>query len=256
MKLLRTLPLLLIALIAAQPALAAYAHVQSGTNTGSGVTTAQTIVPGAGFTAGNTVFGVVLYFQNGGDPARTIVSVTDQSSNALTYSQPATQRYATDTGMLVFVIQNIPSGVTSLIVTISGTPAFGSNRGYSEYSGLVTSGTDGANSISASAGTGTDAVLSGTASNASQPALCWGVASDSVFNSVPAAGTGFTSRVSANALQIEDKQLTATGSQQATFTNTHGSAANHIAYMIIIDDASVGEPSIPAIYQNLRQQKL
>ena len=110
----------------------AYAHVQSQTfGLTSGVS--RTLTPASGFTTGSRVFAGLLYFQNSGDPARTIVSVTDQSSNAITYSEESvTQRYATDTGILVFNIRSMPAGVTSLIITLSAAPAYGSNGFISE----------------------------------------------------------------------------------------------------------------------------
>lgn len=217
----------------------AYTHVQTVTeNVVAG--SARTLTPGsmggAAFTTGSRVFAGLLYYQNSGDPARTIVSVTDQSSNAITYAEPATQRYATDTGMLVIDIPVMPASVTGLIITMSGSPIFGSKGFISEYTGLGTAAADGANSATASYGTGTDAVVSGTASNAAQPAICWGVATDSQGNSIPNSGTGFTSRIGADSLRIEDKALSATGSQQATWTNSAGASRTHIAYMIIADE--------------------
>ena len=221
----------------------AYAHVQSQTfGLTSGVS--RTLTPASGFTTGSRVFAGLLYFQNSGDPARTIVSVTDQSSNAITYSEESvTQRYATDTGMLVFNIRSMPAGVTALIITMSGAPAYGSNGFISEFTGLNSSAADGVNSLSASVGTATDAVVSGSATRGSGTAIAWGVAADSVFNSVPAAGTGYTSAAGANALRIE-YATAASGSQQATFTNTHGSAANHIAYIFIVAEPAATNTDI------------
>jgi len=228
----------------------AWAHVQSVTE-GAVAGSARTLTPGsmggAAFTTGTRVFAGLLYYQNGADPQRTIVSVTDQSANAITYAQPATQIYATDTGMCVIDIPSMPASVTALIITISGAPAFGSAGFISEYSGLGTAAADGANSATASYGTGTDAVVSGSASNASQPALCWGIATDSQGNSTPNAGTGFTSRVGANAIRIEDKNLTTTGSQQATFTNSAGASRIHIAYMIIADEPGGGGVTVKSL---------
>lgn len=213
----------------------AYAHVQSQTFAGA-TGAARTLTPASGFTTGSRVFAGLLYYQNSGDPARTISSVTDQSLNAITYSEESvTQRYATDTGMLVFNIRSMPAGVTSLIITMSGAPAYGSNGFISEFTGLDTGAADAVNSNSASAGTGTDAVVSGTATRGSGTALAWGVATDSAFNSVPAAGTGFTSGAGANALRIE-YATASSGSNQATFTNTHGSACNHIAYIFVVPE--------------------
>jgi hypothetical protein len=227
----------------------AYTHVQSLTEAvvaGSARTLTPSGMGGANFTTGSRVFAGLLYYQNGADPQRTVVSVTNQSATPITYAEPATQRYASDTGMVVVDIPNMPAGVTALIITISGPPAFGSNGFLSEYTGLATTAADGANSLSASVGTGTDAVVSGTASNASQPAICWGVSTDSQGNSVPNAGTGFTSRVGANALRLEDKALSTMTSQQATFTNSSGASRNHITYMIIADEPGAGGDTLMA----------
>lgn len=211
----------------------AYAHVQSQAfSLVSGA--ARTLTPASGFTTGSRVFAGLLYFQNSGDPARTIVSVTDQSATPITYSEESvTQRYATDTGMLVFNIRSMPAGVTSLIITMSGTPAYGSNGFISEFTGLGTGAADAVNSNSSSASTSTDAVVSGTATRGSNTALAWGVACDSVFTSTPATGTGFTSGAGASGLRVE-YATAASGSNQMTFTNTHGSACNHIAYIFIV----------------------
>lgn len=217
----------------------AFGHIQSETF-GFASGAARTLTPASGFTTGSRVFAGLLYFQNSGDPARTIVSVTDQSLNAITFSEESvTQRYATDTGMLAFNIRSMPAGVTALIITMSGAPAFGSNGFISEFSGLTTGAADAVNSLSASAGTGTDDVLSGTATRGSGSALAWGVACDSVFNSTPATGTGFTSAASGNALRVEYATASA-GSNQMTFGNTHGSACNHIAYIFVIAEAGGG----------------
>lgn len=221
----------------------AYAHIQSQTFSLVSGSATRTLTPASGFTTGSRVFAGLLYFQNSGDPARTIVSVTDQSSNAITFSQESvTDRYATDTGMVVFNIRSMPAGVTSLLITLSASPAFGSNGFISEFSGLSTGAADGVNSLSASAGTGTDAVVSGSATRGSNTALAWGVACDSAFTTVPNAGTGFTSGAGANGIRVEYKTA-ASGSQQATFTNTHGSAANHIAYLFIVPEPAAASGS-------------
>jgi len=218
----------------------AWAHIQSETfSTVSGSAT-RTLTPASGFTTGSRVFAGLLYYQNGGDAARTITSVTDQSDNAITYSQEGvTDRYATDTGMVVFNIRSMPASVTALKITLSASPAFGMNGFISEFSGLDTGAADGVNSNSASASTSTDAVVSGSATRGSNTALTWGVATDSAFNTVPAAGTGFTSGAGANALRVEYKTA-ASGSQQTTFTNTHGSSCNHIAYIFIVPEPAAG----------------
>lgn len=200
---------------------------------------AITMTPGAGFTAGNTIVIGIVYYQSAATPL-SISSVTNQSATPVTYSEPSTQRFATDTGLNFILIQNVPSGTTGLIVTMSGAPAFGSNWVLGEYSGLVTSGTDGASSLSASASTSTDAVTSGTASNTVQPAAVIGIATDSAFNTIPIAGTGFTSNVGIGALRLEFKRITATGSQAATFTNNHGSSCNHITAMVVLDEPGGG----------------
>jgi len=218
----------------------AFAHVNTETFGLVSGSATRTLTPAVAFTTGNRVFAGVLYFQNSGDPARTLVSVTDQSNNAITYSEEGvTQRYATDTGMVVFNIPSMPASVTAIKITLSASPAFGMNGFTSEFSGLSTGAADGTNSLSASAGTGTDAVVSGSATRGATTAVNWGVACDSAFNSIPAAGTGFTSAAGANALRVEYKTASS-GSQQATFTNTHGSAANHIAYIFIVPEPGGG----------------
>lgn len=221
----------------------AYAHVQSQTFA-STTGVARTLTPSSAFTTGSRVFAGLVYYQNSGDPARTIASVTDQSLNAISYSEESvTQRYATDTGMLVFNIRSMPAGVTSLIITMSGTPAYGSAGFISEFTGLTSGSADAVNSNSASAGTGTDAVVSGTATRGSNTAVSWGVATDSVFNSIPAAGTGFTSGAGANAIRVE-YATASSGSNQATFTNTHGSACNHIAYIFVVAEPGATNTNI------------
>lgn len=223
----------------------AYAHVQSiffPNVSGSATLTLQpTSQGGANFTTGSRVFAGLEYFQNGADPARTVVSVTNQSATPITFAQPASNQYATDTGAVVVDIPVMPAGVTSILITLSASPAFGALGFVSEYTGLGTGAADGASSlINTSAPTTGDAVVSGSASNAAQPAICWGVAFDAIANSVPTNGTGFTSRLAAAGCAVEDKRLTATGSQQTTFTNASGGARTFIAFMIMADEPGGG----------------
>lgn len=93
-------------------------------------------------------------------------------------------------------------------------------------------------------GTGVGAVLSGSASNTNQPALAIGF-SIPIFQTVPpaavspytSAGT-FWSVTGATGI-CESRSLTATGSQQATFTTTLGST-EHLSLFIILDAVAGG----------------
>lgn len=192
----------------------------------------------ANFTTGNAVFFCAEYFQNNTDPARTIVSVTDQAGTPITFTPVTSQQYAVDTGTLAFVIPSMPSGVTDVRLNMSALPAFGSIFGATEYSGLSTT-VDGTGSSSASASTATDNATA-SATNSNQPAIVWSAGVDSVFTSTPAAGTGQTSRAGANGMRMQDIRVTSTGVQAATFTNTHGSACNHIVNVIILDEPGGG----------------
>jgi len=109
-----------------------------------------------------------------------------------------------------------------------------------EVGGTAASPLDGsAHNDQASPGTGAGAVLSGSASNANQPALAIAFSLPIFTNSAPTAVSPYTSQgtfwgISTGAGRCEYQNLTSTGSQQATFTATAGTT-EHLSLIAVLD---------------------
>lgn len=117
-----------------------------------------------------------------------------------------------------------------------------------EVGGTAAAPLDGsAHNDQASPGTGAGAVLSGSASNAHQPALAIGLSIPLFVNSPPAAVSPYTSQGtffgggSGSTGRCEYQNLTATSSQQATFTATAGTT-EHLSLLVVLDAA--GPPTV------------
>jgi hypothetical protein len=155
-----------------------------------------------------------------------------------TVSLIATQADATnDQDLAVYKIENPGAGTYTITLAVS-TGGGGAGQGWLEIaatpvSGCVLSSIDVGSSTNSQAapGSGTDAITSGTAITPSAYpviAVAFGYCSDS--SEAPAAGTGWTSVGAGfsfgggtNALRIEKRYITS-GTAQATFTSTPGTA--------------------------------
>lgn len=139
------------------------------------------------------------------------------------------------------------AGAGSTVVTTT----FSIGCGYkviavAEISGVTASPLDGhvGGNVQNLPGTGTDAIVSGTATNATQPALvvalCYN--SEGASGVTPTVGTGFTSAGSGWALgfgvagaRVESKRVTAAGGNIAKFTS---SINNHFVTHVAVFDES------------------
>jgi hypothetical protein len=208
-KLLRaTLALFLLAI--ASPAFATYAHVQDGqNNTASGV--GSIAASSITVTAGDTLI-VGVYIANSGKPIATV------TGNGNTYTAACTVTGAAFSTSYYYVLA-AAAGATVVTAT-----AVGGLSGIlvSEYSGLgAYAGCIG--QTQAGTTNGTDTVTSTTISITSVPAMLWGMTANENNGVAPTAGTGFTTRgnpwlsPSGNLVLFEDRRVTSTGSNAATF---------------------------------------
>jgi hypothetical protein len=182
-------------------------------------------------TAGNLLVVLIQWSDSGG---------TNPTMPAGWTSAGAKITNAGNSSLHAFYDPNNPGGITSVQPSSwdNGTPGDISIAG-SEYSGIATSSPliVLASQSQASPGTGTDAVTSGTGNVTSQPALIWGCVLGAGTSYV--AGTGFTQRSAWGFSCVEDKRVTATGNQAATFTAA-GSASNVQTAMLAFAEAGAG----------------
>lgn len=189
---------------------------------GSGTGLATTVVTGSITTgAGNRLVAFATYFRN----PQTTMALTDSRGN--TWTPIGSQQYNSGDsgGWQMF----------ECIVSSAGATTFTCTYGASaEFRGLVvveddegTGALDGS-SYNRTTTTGTDAASAGSATNAAQPARHIAFCYDFSGSGAPAAGTGFTSRAAvwaalgAVCARSEDRPLTTTGSQSATFSPASG----------------------------------
>lgn len=207
----------------------AYAHVQTPNAEGVGGPYAP-----LGFsstTAGNLLTFLIVWSDSGN---------TNPTMPAGWVSAGAKVTNASNNSAQGFYYPNNPGGITDVEPSSwdNGTPGDISFCG-SEYSGIATSSPFIVRALQsqASPGTGTDAVTSGTGNVTSQPALIWGAVLTAGGTYV--AGTGFTQRSVWGFSCVEDKRVTATGNQAATFTMS-GSATNVLSIMMAFAEAGAG----------------
>ena len=209
----------------------AYAHVQTVANNGPTATISSS-------TAGNLL--VLNMFWSGGAGDQTPV---------VTAGFTAVDTKITDGGnysSCSWYYQNNAGGITSVGATSwpAGEPGERRIR-VSEYSGIATSSAliTFVRQIQTSPGTGTDAVTSGGVSVGSQPALIWGVSDAPGIGTALTQGTGFPSRGTDDGGRIEDKRITATGSNAATFTAGSDPGRVH-TWMLAFAEPSSGNANL------------
>lgn len=195
----------------------AYTYIKTGANAANGNTiTFSPTSPGDFLLiTSNTSAG-------GGNPTCTF---TDNLSTVYSTAVATVNKGAFGDWVTIFYLPNCPSGITTLTATYNGgTPGTCILR-VLEYSGIATSTPliiAGVPAVQSSPGTATDAISTGNVNVSSQPALFFGWSLDSSQNGF-ASGTGYNSRASTTFGVWEDKRVTATGNNAATFTSvSHG----------------------------------
>ena len=218
----------------------AFVQQTEGANTGSGSSIAATAIT---TTSGNRLVAFVTYFNN---PQRTITVVDSQGN---TWNAIGTQLYnGTDTqGIQCFEATVTTAGSTTVTARFDNDTGAATFRGilvveHSNAAGNVDN--DGDYNRQSNPGTGTDAVVSASSANSAQPALHIGFTFDWNANAAPSSGTGFTSRTAvwsgfgAACARSEDRSLSSTGTQTATFTTASGTSIFYTASVIILESNS------------------
>ena len=202
------------------------ALVQTKTADNTGNVNNNTVTPTSGVTAGNAVALAIAYAEGS---SRTIASVKDQANTNIPYTEIGSGLLdvSNGVGLRVIVIQNAPSGITGIKVTLSATASFGIYLQLCEFSGLKTSGLidQSASQSQTAIGTGTDLVTSGNLTPGAQPGILFAASIDTSNAATPAAGTGFTSgaaHVFATQGRTEYKAISSLSAVAGTFTGTNG----------------------------------
>ncbi|HEX5461057.1 MAG TPA: hypothetical protein VFX20_13920 [Steroidobacteraceae bacterium] len=234
------------------------AFVQLVQATSSGETTATTISSG-NFTATVTT-GDLLYCvgdfdgQTSSTSLPTSIPLTDTLGNSFTVIkalQDNTNKFETE----IAYAKNITGGAAdSVTATYNGTGLNSFYKGIAcvEYSGLSTtapfvSGEDNGNSQRPAPGSGTPngVTSNATPTLASQPAIVIGFSSIlHSTNGPPTAGAGYTARggpfwqfgTGTNFALFEDKRVTSTSADTATFTAPTSSTDNFDTYVVVFHE--------------------
>jgi hypothetical protein len=144
------------------------------------------------------------------DTTISVVSVTDRDGNS--FQQVGTGIALSGHGVLaVYVAENVGSGTAGDVVSATLSAATSGTLVVAEYRGLATANAiEGTQSSSGTTGTAAD---SGPFATSHPHDLVIGVMG---ANRTFAAGSGFTSRVDQSSTMIEDHEVMATGSYDAT----------------------------------------
>jgi hypothetical protein len=222
----------------------AYAFVQkkdSGAISGTGTTIAtgnMTSNP----TAGNCIIAAVGY--TGSDPAT--LTVADTLGNTYTEATAARQLVgAIGAGLRVFYALNVSGGSANSVTATYANTQSGRGIVAAEYSGIATSSAFLNANTRSQIGVGgtTDAITTNAANATSQPTLAFALGVSFAVEQQLTAGTGYTTHGTAISggyvMTLEDKRLTATGNETATFTNP-GAADDVEASIILLAEATGG----------------
>ena len=197
-----------------------------------------------GVTAGSTL---IVHIQFGASGGAAISSVSDGTAYTIAGSSLADSTNGNQTSA-VYYLQNASAGSHTVTTTFS-TTALGIDLRIFEIGGVVTTGgvhrvtQQLQNSSSGLPGTGTNGISSG-ATSATTVANCF-VFGCSINNSEAPPGTGSTSAgtgftlIGLGANEAEYKNVTATGTQTATFTQTvNNSRSTHVlAFEVLMPTA-------------------
>ena len=203
----------------------------------SATTTAQPF--SSNVTAGSWIVALTV-----GNFAGTVSSVADTLGNAFTQRQVAQSAAGPGNQKFYCYTAYSASGGADTVTFYYGVST-GTRPAYLlEIGGAAVVAYDGGNNNDqATPTTGSNAVVSGTATNANQPALVIGAHLILFSNPAPASGSGFTGQsaawgVSAGGLLVQTKRVTSNGSQQSTATA--GINSEHLSVMIILDELAAG----------------
>lgn len=190
---------------------------------------------GSNITAGSWIVGLTM------TNFTTFSGVTDTLGNTLTLRQTALSSAGPGNQKLyAYAGRSASGGADTVTFTYASSTSF--RPAYLlEIAGASVAAYDGGNNNDQTAPTtGTDAVVSGSAANASQPALIIGVSVRLSSTVQAAVGTGFTAQSgnwgggSAAAVSVETKRITTAASQQATWTAAGNT--EHLSLMIMLDE--------------------
>ena len=185
-------------------------------------------------TAGNLIVAYVVWDNS------SAVTLSDSRGNTYASVAPATTWGPNSTWRSqLFYAKDVASGTNTVTATFQGAITSFGRLYIHEYSGL-----DRAAPLDvSSASTGTArAMNSGSATTTNANDVIFGAGSST--NNVTAAGTGFTSRLSANRGRTEDKAVTTAGPNSATATQNGSQWVMHMA-AFKVDTADRTAPTAP-----------
>lgn len=225
------------------------------TSLGTGTTIAQAY--SSAVVAGNTLWCAV----STNDAAGASITVSDSVNGSWTALDLADDTVGHQ-AIRHFYFPNAAAGTPTVTATFSLTSTL-RTIWITEITGVKGAPLDGNNGqVQASPGSGTDAISSGTATNANSPAFIISLSMDNrtVSPVAPAAGTGFTdlgagwTLSGGNQARLESKRITSQTAVAGTFTGTTGVAP--ITVMAIFDELSTGwqQSSEPPKTYNKRLQ--
>jgi len=224
---------LLILLLLATPARAAWVQGKLGAIGASGSTTAATVSFTATVGAGNTVVGAI--FAGLTNFGTVTFTITDDKSN--TYIPVAPRVVPSGApGMQMFALYNIRNAPQTITITPSVAVDF--LQGVAdEYSGTLVIDAATAQSL-VGPGTLPNVITSGTVTTKQPSDIVWGIQGNQNGVLTPAVGTGFTQRTKSVSSGSdwgefsEDLTLTTPGATAATYTDTTNSNASFLYYTI------------------------
>jgi hypothetical protein len=207
-------------------------EVTNNTQYGAGGT-GTTLTLTATVTAGSTLWVIGIC-----DDVGTFTGVSDTLNGSYGASIDAVDDSGAAQRAAAWAFQNSAGGSNTITLTTSSTNWRAIYL--AEVGGVRTSSLDGhIAQLQTAPGTGTDGVTSGNATSANQPALVVGLAYAPATTFVCSAGTGFTTGASDATIGLrgENKRVTSTGNQAATFT---AGTNDHVISFVAVFDETAG----------------
>lgn len=199
--------------------------------------TTTTLAFGSNVTTGSTilVWTVLNFASFGATPFQdTLGNTYHLVTKAQSSAGPGNQT------LYLYAAYNSPGGANTVQMNLGSSQSVRA-LGIMEVGGTAASPLDGsANNDQTSPGTGAGAVLSGTATSARQPAIAIAFSWPIFTNSAPTAVSPYTNEGTffgsgdTGPGRCEYRNLTTTGSQQATFTATAGTT-EHLSLIVVLD---------------------
>lgn len=213
-------------------------YVQSAGGDAGGAGTSTTQAYTSNNTAGN---GLIAILRTGAD---CTVTVTDTLSNT-GWQEDVHQVHSTDGYLLsVWSLANCKAGANTVNFNFNGTSTT-SRYIVAEYSGLATASMFDKKVSTESGGSFSTTPTSSAATPTNASTLVIGTVAVSGLGGTITAGTGYTLREAASASQrvaLEDKILTSSSSQTASFNNSVSD--NYDIAIVIYNGAGAGTPDI------------